>query len=82
MPSSSSAPGLDSFKGLGLCARRHYDRIQVRQDTDRFTFRDTDYLNLYHLEPADTPAYQESAIFIVRSAISIPPGRGTEPAGQ
>jgi NosR/NirI family nitrous oxide reductase transcriptional regulator len=59
--------GLDSFKGSGFVRGGIYDRIQVRQDTDRFTFRDTDYLNLYHLEPAGAPAYQESAIFIVRS---------------
>jgi NosR/NirI family nitrous oxide reductase transcriptional regulator len=59
--------GLDSFKGSGFVRGGIYDRVQVRQDADRFTFRDTDYLNLYHLEPADAPAYQESAIFIIRS---------------
>ena len=34
---------------------------------DAFTFRDLDYLNLYGLEAAGAPAFNESAIFIIRS---------------
>lgn len=60
--------GQTSFKGSGFVRGGIYDRIQVRQDAQTFTFRDTDYLNLYRLLPADTPAYGESGIFIVRSA--------------
>ena len=66
------AEGEESFKGSGFVRGGIYDRIQVRQDADRFTFRDTDYLNLYHLEPGDAPGYKESAIFIVRSAAFNP----------
>ena len=62
------ATGQVSFKGSGFVRGGIYDRIQVRQDSGSFTFRDTDYQNLYHLEPADAPSYKESGIFIVRSA--------------
>ncbi|MES2074637.1 MAG: 4Fe-4S binding protein [Pseudomonadota bacterium] len=62
------ATGQESFKGSGFVRGGIYDRVQVRQDPVTFTFRDTDYLNLYHLQPADAPAFKESAIFIVRSA--------------
>ena len=44
-----------------------YDRVQLRQGLDTFTFRDLDYLNLYGLEAAGAPRFTESAIFIVRS---------------
>ena len=59
--------GQESFKGSGFVRGGIYDRIQVRQDNDTFTFRDTDALNLYGIEARGAPAYTESAIFIVRS---------------
>jgi NosR/NirI family nitrous oxide reductase transcriptional regulator len=62
------ANGQDSFKGSGFVRGGIYDRVQLRQDLVTFTFRDTDYLNLYHLAPQDAPGYKESAIFIVRSS--------------
>jgi NosR/NirI family transcriptional regulator, nitrous oxide reductase regulator len=62
------AKGQTSFKGSGFVRGGIYDRIQVRQDPISFTFRDTDYLNLYNVRPADRPAFRESGIFIVRSA--------------
>lgn len=62
------ANGQSSFKGSGFVRGGIYDRVQIRQDPMSFTFRDTDYLNLYHLEPADAPGFKESAIFILRSA--------------
>lgn len=62
------ANGQESFKGSGFVRGGIYDRIQVRQDPVSFTFRDTDYLNLYKLQPEDVPGYRESGIFIVRSA--------------
>jgi NosR/NirI family nitrous oxide reductase transcriptional regulator len=61
------AGGQTSFKGSGFVRGGIYDRIQLRQDPETYTFRDTDYLNLYHLRPRDVPEYRESAIFIVRS---------------
>lgn len=59
--------GQESFKGSGFVRGGIYDRVQVRQGGDAFTFRDTDYLNLYGLAAAGAPAFSESAIFIVRS---------------
>ncbi|MCL4184531.1 MAG: 4Fe-4S binding protein [Burkholderiaceae bacterium] len=59
--------GQESFKGSGYVRGGLYDRVQVRQDDDAFTFRDLDYLNLYGLAAAGAPAYTESAIFIIRS---------------
>ena len=62
------ANGQASFKGSGFVRGGIYDRIQVRQDPQSFTFRDTDYQNLYGIEAAGAPAFAESAVFIVRSA--------------
>lgn len=59
--------GQESFKGSGFVRGGLYDRVQVRQGDDSFTFRDLDYLNLYGLTAAGAPTYGESAIFIIRS---------------
>lgn len=59
--------GAESFKGSGFVRGGLYDRIQVRQGDDAFTFRDLDYINLYGLEAAGAPSYTESGIFIIRS---------------
>lgn len=59
--------GAESFKGSGFVRGGIYDRVQVRQGSDAFTFRDTDYLNLYGVAAAGAPRFTESAIFIVRS---------------
>lgn len=60
--------GAESFKGSGFVRGGIYDRVSVRQGGDTFSFRDSDALNLYGLAAAGAPAYDESAIFIVRSA--------------
>ncbi len=59
--------GAESFKGSGFVRGGIYERVQVRQGSDAFTFRDTDYLNLYGVSAAGAPGFNESAIFIVRS---------------
>jgi NosR/NirI family nitrous oxide reductase transcriptional regulator len=59
--------GIESFKGSGFVRGGMYDRIQVKQDADSYTFRDLDYLNLYGIEANGAPSYNESAIFIIRS---------------
>lgn len=59
--------GKESFKGSGFVRGGIYDRVQLRQGLDTFTFRDLDYQNLYGLQAAGAPAFTESAIFIVRS---------------
>ena len=60
------ANGTASFKGSGFVRGGIYDRIQVAQDVDSHTFRDTDYLNLYGIAAAGAPTYKESGIFILR----------------
>src|SRR5450830_704469 len=59
--------GVESFKGSGFVRGGIYDRVQVRQGADAFTFRDYDALNLYGLDAAGAPSFNESAIFIIRS---------------
>ena len=59
--------GRESFKGSGFVRGGLYDRVQVKQGADSFTFRDLDYLNLYGVKAAGAPEFNESAIFIVRS---------------
>ncbi len=61
------ASGMESFKGSGFVRGGIYDRVQVAQDMDTFTFRDLDFLPLYGIEAGSAPAYTESAIFILRS---------------
>lgn len=60
--------GHESFKGSGFVRGGIYDRIQLQQDLDSYTFRDLDYLNLYTLAAAGAPAFRESGIFILRHA--------------
>src|SRR5690606_32276170 len=59
--------GKESFKGSGFVRGGIYDRVQIRQGMDAFTFRDLDYVNLYGIAAAGAPAFTESAMFIVRS---------------
>ncbi|WP_096697214.1 NosR/NirI family protein [Polaromonas sp. AER18D-145] len=59
--------GAESFKGSGFVRGGLYDRVQVRQGADAFTFRDLDALNLYGIEAAGAPSFNESVIFIIRS---------------
>ncbi|MBK7001057.1 MAG: regulatory protein NosR [Rhodoferax sp.] len=58
--------GRESFKGSGFVRGGIYDRIQVKQGADSFTFRDLDYLNLYGLSAQGAPGFDESGIFILR----------------
>ena len=58
--------GQESFKGSGFVRGGIYDRVQVKQGADSFTFRDLDYLNLYGLEATGAPSSTESGIFIIR----------------
>ncbi|MBK5204692.1 MAG: 4Fe-4S binding protein [Polaromonas sp.] len=59
--------GRESFKGSGFVRGGIYDRVQVKQGSDSFTFRDLDYLNLYGLAAEGAPSFNESAIFIIRA---------------
>ncbi len=59
--------GAESFKGSGFVRGGIFDRVQVKQGADAFTFRDLDFINLYGLEADGAPRYTESAIFVIRS---------------
>ncbi len=59
--------GTASFKGSGFVRGGIFDRIQIAQEMETFTFRDTDYFNLYGIHAAGAPAYRESGIFFIRS---------------
>lgn len=59
--------GRESFKGSGFVRGGIYDRIQVHQAGDNFTFRDTDAMNLYGIAATGAPRTTESGIFIIRS---------------
>ncbi len=59
--------GAESFKGSGFVRGGIFDRVQVKQGADSFTFRDLDFVNLYGLEAAGAPRYTEAGIFIIRS---------------
>lgn len=61
------ANGTVSFKGSGFVRGGIYDRIQIAQDLDTTTFRDTDYSNLYGIEAAGAPTFNESGIFVIRN---------------
>src|SRR3990167_9168679 len=60
--------GVESFKGSGFVRGGIYDRVQVKQGADSFTFRDLDYYTLCGLEAAGSRKVNESAIFVIRSA--------------
>lgn len=60
------ANGTGSFKGSGFVRGGIFDRIQVAQEIDTFTFRDLDYQNLYSVKVPGAPRFTESGIFIIR----------------
>ena len=62
------AGGKESFKGSGFVRGGIYDRVQLRQGQDVFTFRDLDYLPLWGVQAQGAPSFTESAIFIVHSS--------------
>lgn len=58
--------GKESFKGSGFVRGGIYDRVQVKQGADSFTFRDLDYYNLYGVSAPGAPSFTESAVFVIR----------------
>lgn len=65
--------GTESFKGSGFVRGGIYDRIQITQGYDSYTFRDLDYLNVWGINVADAPSFKESGIFIIRDAQTFSP---------
>lgn len=59
--------GTASFKGSAFVRGGMFDRIQIRQGMDTFTFRDTDYEPLYGVRTPGAPWFGQSGIFILRN---------------
>ena len=71
--------GKESFKGSGFVRGGIYDRVQLRQGLDTFTFRDLDYLNLYGLEAAGAPRAPSPPSSSCAPAPSPRPTHGSSP---
>lgn len=59
--------GTWSFKGSGFVRGGIFDRFRIEQDGNMFTFRDSDFKNVYDLNLVDIDDYRESGIFIVNN---------------
>jgi NosR/NirI family nitrous oxide reductase transcriptional regulator len=68
--------GGESFKGSGFVRGGIYDRIQVKQGADAFTFRDLDYLNLYGYRHRVRPVSTSPASFSSVTRRFLQPIRG------
>lgn len=60
--------GTWSFKGSGFVRGGIFDRFRIEQDGNIFTFRDSDFKNVYNLNLVDIDDYRESGIFIVSNS--------------
>lgn len=58
--------GTYSFKGSGFVRGAIFDRIQLIQDDESFTFTDKDYYNISDVPIEGAPQFYEGGIFIVR----------------
>lgn len=59
--------GTWSFKGSGFVRGGIFDRFRIEQDGNIFTFRDSDFKNVYNLDLVDIDDYRESGMFIVNN---------------
>lgn len=57
--------GTWSFKGSGFVRGGIFDRFRIEQDGNIFTFRDSDFKNVYDLNLVDIDDYRESGIFVI-----------------
>ena len=69
------ANGMYSFKGLGYVRGGIFDRLHITQDNKLFLFKDTDLVPLNDSVLAGMPAFDETAIFILRHGGDFAPGR-------
>ncbi|HIH2762954.1 MAG TPA: 4Fe-4S binding protein [Candidatus Azoamicus sp.] len=60
--------GTWSFKGSGFVRGGIFDRFRIEQDGNIFTFRDSDFKNVYNLDLVDIDDYRESGMFIINNA--------------
>lgn len=69
------ANGVFSFRGSGYVRGGIFDRVQIVQDNQAITFRDSDYYRLSDVYAEDMPDFSEMAIFIIRADSQLDPGR-------
>ncbi len=71
---SVMANGLYSFKGNGYVRGGIFDRVQLQQNNQTFSFRDMDYYRLSDIYIGGFPGFSEMAIFIARAKFAFDPG--------
>jgi NosR/NirI family nitrous oxide reductase transcriptional regulator len=81
------AHGAGSFKGSGFVRGGIYDRVQVAQDMDSFTFRDQEYLPLYKIEAAGAPplpgvGHLHHPLAAIQRGLSLASGTSGQQGGQ
>lgn len=54
-----------SFKGSGFVRGGIFDRFQIKQNSNVFIFKDSDFRNVYDLELIDIDEFRESGIFLI-----------------
>ncbi len=57
-----------SFKGSGFVRGGIYDRFRIEQGNNVFTFRDSNFKNVYDLELIDIEDFREAGIFIINNS--------------
>ncbi len=57
-----------SFKGSGFVRGGIFDRFRIEQEDNVFTFRDSDFKNLYDLDLIDIDNFKETGIFIISNS--------------
>ena len=67
--------GRESFKGSGFVRGGIFDRFNVEQGLNRFSFKDLDYENLYGIKAEGAPSFRETGLFFLRDTNF----RSTEP---
>ncbi|HIH2763608.1 MAG TPA: 4Fe-4S binding protein [Candidatus Azoamicus sp.] len=57
-----------SFKGSGFVRGGIYDRFRIEQGNNVFTFRDSNFKNVYDLDLIDIEDFREAGIFIINNS--------------
>lgn len=63
-----------SFKGSGYVRGGIFDRVQLRQNEQAISFRDSDFQRLSDVYAAGMPHFREMVIFIIRAHDHFDPG--------
>ena len=63
-----------SFKGSGYVRGGIFDRIQIHQGDNVFSFRDLDQFRINDIYSEDSPRFKEMSIFVIRDHHKFDPG--------